>query len=102
MTIDLGDPTLFLRSDVVDDPTALYDTLRAEAPVWRMPGTNIFVVSSPALIRPSATAAAKSSASESAASPTRRPRVETERHFMNAAASERFDQLLAAFATRCR
>lgn len=51
MTIDLGDPTLFLRSDVVDDPTALYDTLRAEAPVWRMPGTNIFVVSSPALIR---------------------------------------------------
>ncbi len=51
MRIDLDDPTLFLGPEVVDDPAEFYDTLLAEAPVWKMPGQNIFVVSSPALIR---------------------------------------------------
>ena len=51
MTLDLADPTLFLRADVLDDPTELYDTLRAVAPVWKLPGEDAYLISSPALIR---------------------------------------------------
>lgn len=51
VTIDLDDPRVFLRSDVVDDPTRLYDRLREVAPIWRLPGQEAYVVSAPGLIR---------------------------------------------------
>jgi cytochrome P450 len=41
---DLADPTLLFRDDVLEDPTGLYRQLRAEAPVWEVPGTATFVV----------------------------------------------------------
>jgi len=41
---DLADPSLLFRPDVLDDPVPLYRQLRAEAPVWEMPGTATFVV----------------------------------------------------------
>src|SRR5688572_5641847 len=41
---DLDDETLLFRDDVIADPTPLYAQLRAEAPVWRMPGATTFVV----------------------------------------------------------
>jgi hypothetical protein len=37
--------TLLLDSIVIDDPYALYRRLRIEAPVWEIPGTGIFTVS---------------------------------------------------------
>jgi cytochrome P450 len=49
-TYDLSDPTLLFRPDVLDDPAALYAVLRAKAPVWEIPGTDTFVVSSAALV----------------------------------------------------
>lgn len=51
MRFDLGDPRLVLREDVLDDPRPFYDTLRREAPVWRIPGQDTFLVSDPVLIR---------------------------------------------------
>jgi cytochrome P450 len=51
VTIDLDDPAVFLRADVVDDPTHLYDRLREVAPVWKLPGQDAYVVSAPGLIR---------------------------------------------------
>lgn len=51
MGFDLGDPRLLLREDVLDDPRPFYDTLRSEAPVWRIPGQDTFLVSDPILIR---------------------------------------------------
>lgn len=51
MGMDLGDPRVVLRDDVVDDPRPFYDTLRSEAPVWRIPGQDTFLVSDPVLIR---------------------------------------------------
>jgi len=51
MELDLSDPGILLRADVVDDPRPLYDTLRRDAPVWQIPGQQTFVVSDPALIR---------------------------------------------------
>jgi len=51
MDIDLTDPGLLLRDDVLADPRPLYDTLRREAPVWQIPGQDTFLVSDPALIR---------------------------------------------------
>ncbi len=48
---DLGDPGLLLREDVLDDPGPLYDRLRRDAPVWRIPGQDTYLVSDPALIR---------------------------------------------------
>ncbi len=47
---DLEDPTLLFRDDVLDDPTDLYRQLRAEAPVWEIPGTATFVVTSAELV----------------------------------------------------
>jgi cytochrome P450 len=47
---DLDDPTLLFRDDVLDDPTDLYRQLRAEAPVWEIPGTATFVVTSAELV----------------------------------------------------
>lgn len=41
---DLSDPTLLFRGDVIDDPIALYEQLRREAPVWEIPGTQTFLV----------------------------------------------------------
>ena len=38
--------TLLLDESVVDDPYPFYRRLVAEAPVWRVPGTEIVVVSS--------------------------------------------------------
>ncbi len=49
-TYDLADPGLLFRDDVLDDPTALYAVLRAEAPVWEIPGTATFVVTSAELV----------------------------------------------------
>ncbi|HZP28566.1 MAG TPA: cytochrome P450 [Acidimicrobiia bacterium] len=47
---DLDDPTLLFRADVLDDPAPLYAQLRRRAPVWEMPGTGTFVVSSAELV----------------------------------------------------
>jgi cytochrome P450 family 144 len=47
---DLSDPALLFRDDVLDDPAALYRQLRAEAPVWQMPGTGTFVVTRAELV----------------------------------------------------
>jgi cytochrome P450 len=49
--IDLDDPTLLLRDDVVADPRPVYDVLRRRAPVWRLPGQDSYLVSDPALVR---------------------------------------------------
>ena len=51
MPINLNDPTILLDNEVLDDPTAFHDALRSEAPVWKVPGQNTFVVSDPRLIR---------------------------------------------------
>jgi cytochrome P450 len=37
--------TLLLDSDVVDDPYPFYSQLRAQAPVWEIPGSGLFTVS---------------------------------------------------------
>ena len=37
--------TLLLDSEVIDDPYPFYRRLRAEAPVWEIPGTGVFTVS---------------------------------------------------------
>lgn len=41
---DLDDPTLIFRPDVLDCPNDLYAQLRAEAPVWEIPGSSTFLV----------------------------------------------------------
>ena len=51
MGLDLNDPRLLLREDVLDDPRPFCDLLRSEAPVWRIPGQYTYLVSDPALIR---------------------------------------------------
>jgi cytochrome P450 family 144 len=51
MELDLNDPKLLLREDVLEDPRPFYDTLRREAPVWQIPGQDTYLVSEPALIR---------------------------------------------------
>lgn len=51
MGFDLGDPGVLLRPDVLDDPRPLYDQLRREAPVWKVPGQDTFLVSDPTLVR---------------------------------------------------
>ena len=38
-------PLLLLDSGVIDDPYPFYRRLRAEAPVWEIPGTGLFTVS---------------------------------------------------------
>ena len=49
--VDLADPRVLLRADVLDDPTAFHDALRAHAPVWQVPGQDSYLVSDPRLIR---------------------------------------------------
>lgn len=49
--VDLTDPRILLRDDVVEEPRAFHDALRAEAPVWQVPGQDTFLVSDPALVR---------------------------------------------------
>jgi cytochrome P450 len=51
MELDLNDPTLLLRDDVLEDPRPFYDALRSEAPVWQIPGQDSYLVSDPVLIR---------------------------------------------------
>jgi len=51
MRLDLSDPGLLLREDVLSDPYPLYDLLRREAPVWRIPGQHSYLVADPGLIR---------------------------------------------------
>jgi cytochrome P450 len=51
MHVDLADPKLLFRDDVLADPRPLYDFLRRNAPVWRIPGQDSYLVSDPALIR---------------------------------------------------
>lgn len=50
-TIDLGDHGVLLREDVLDDPRAFQETLRREAPVWRIPRQDTHVVPRPTLVR---------------------------------------------------
>jgi hypothetical protein len=38
--------TLLLDPEVIDDPYPFYGQLRAQAPVWEIPGTGLFTVSS--------------------------------------------------------
>ena len=49
--VDLADPGVLLRPDVLDDPRSLSDRLRAAAPVWKLPGQDTFLVSDPSLVR---------------------------------------------------
>ena len=49
--VDLTDPGVLLRAEVVDDPRPMYDVLRARAPVWQVPGQDTFLVSDPKLLR---------------------------------------------------
>ena len=51
MQFDLTDPGLLLSAEVLADPRPLYGQLRREAPVWRIPGQDTFLVSDPALVR---------------------------------------------------
>jgi cytochrome P450 len=51
MTFDLDDPKLLFRDTVLEDPGPLYDQLRRDAPVWRIPGQDSYLVSDPTLIR---------------------------------------------------
>ena len=48
---DLTDPGLLLSERVLNDPGPLYDVLRRDAPVWRIPGQDSYLVSDPTLIR---------------------------------------------------
>ena len=47
---DLDDPTLLFGADFLDDPAPLYAQLRREAPVWELPGTGTFLVTTAALV----------------------------------------------------
>jgi cytochrome P450 len=47
---DLADPGLLFRPDVLEDPLPLYAQLRRDAPVWEMPGSGTFVVSTADLV----------------------------------------------------
>lgn len=49
--LDLTDPAVLLREDVLDDPQPLYAKLRREAPVWQLPRQDTFLVSDPKLVR---------------------------------------------------
>jgi cytochrome P450 len=49
MTIDIPGTSL-LDSDIIDNPYPFYRRLQSEAPVWRVPGTEIFVVSTYPLV----------------------------------------------------
>lgn len=49
MTEDIP-ATLLLDPDVIADPQPFYRLLQAQAPVWRVPGTEVFVVSAFALL----------------------------------------------------
>lgn len=51
MDLDLSDPGILLRDDVLADPRRFHDTLRRDAPVWQIPGQDSFLVSDPMLIR---------------------------------------------------
>jgi cytochrome P450 len=51
MELDLNDPRILLRADVLDDPRPFHDALRVDAPVWQIPGQDTFLVSDPVLIR---------------------------------------------------
>jgi len=46
--------TLLLDRNVIDDPYPFYRQLRQRAPVWRVPGTEVFTVSSFALLEEAA------------------------------------------------
>ena len=49
-SFDLDDPTLLFHQDFLDDPAPLYAHLRAHAPVWELPGTGTFLVTTAALV----------------------------------------------------
>ena len=51
MAYDLSDPGVLLSEAVLADPRPLYDQLRREAPVWRLPGQDTFLVADPGLVR---------------------------------------------------
>jgi cytochrome P450 len=48
---DLDDPALLLSPSIVADPRPFYDLLRAQAPVWKVPGQDTFLVTDPGLVR---------------------------------------------------
>lgn len=49
-TFDLTDPALLFSQEFIDDPAPFYKFLRTHAPVWEMPGSRTFVVSTAALV----------------------------------------------------
>lgn len=51
MEFDLDDPGLLFRSDVLNDPGPLYAELRRRAPIWKVPGQDTYVVTTPSLVR---------------------------------------------------
>ena len=51
MDFNLDDSMLLWREDVLDDPRPLYDQLRRDSPIWRLPGQATYLVSDPGLIR---------------------------------------------------
>jgi cytochrome P450 len=52
---DLSDASLLFRDDVLADPRPLYSQLRAKAPVWELPGTATFLVTSAELVNEAVT-----------------------------------------------
>jgi cytochrome P450 len=51
MDLDLNDPKMLLRADVLQDPAEFHDLLRSSAPIWQIPGQDTYLVSDPLLIR---------------------------------------------------
>lgn len=49
-TFDLDDPALLFSQEFIDDPAPFYEHLRTHAPVWEMPGSGTFVVTTAALV----------------------------------------------------
>lgn len=49
-TFDLDDPALLFSQEFIDDPAPFYEHLRTNAPVWEMPGSGTFVVTTAALV----------------------------------------------------
>ena len=49
-TFDLADAGLLFREDVLADPKPFYEFLRTHAPVWELPGSSTFMVTSAALV----------------------------------------------------
>src|SRR5580700_4837952 len=48
---NLDDAATLVSPAVIADPRPFYDVLRAQAPVWKVPGQDTFLVADPGLVR---------------------------------------------------